>query len=171
MSNQPASSVMNSSGHELDQRWRIVLVCLSVAAVAIGAAQLGALVVWAATATIALGMFEPNRTSLFTFPLLVATFQLTNQFLWAAPVVAGLGGALLSAHRAVRTGFALIWIGIAVELLATAQNIANWGFDAGALLSPISGRSILALPFCVALGVASMNLRSRAGVRADLLPL
>ena len=117
------------------------------------------------------GDVEPNRTSLFTFPLLVATFQLTNQFLWAAPVVAGLGGALLSAHPAVRTGFALIWIGIAVELLATAQNIANWGFDAGALLSPISGRSILALPFCVALGVASMNLRSRAGVRADLLPL
>jgi hypothetical protein len=136
---------------------------LGLVSALIGVAQLAALVALAVTANLFFGLSGPGKASGESFlALLVFGFPIWVQLLWSAPLAAGIGGMLLGWRRSPRTGQALIWVAVILEILAVIPDLREWGFDLSVDMNPFSGRPILALPVGLALAALSMNSHSRA---------
>ena len=84
-----------------------------------------------------------------------------DQLLWCAPIVAGVGGTLGFLRWNWWFGRALVGIGSLALVVATVASVREWGWSSTAQLDPLSGRPLVAVPFCLALGLALLSTRRR----------
>ena len=84
--------------------------------------------------------------------------------LWSAPIAAGIGGTLALLRRYRWFGGALLAVASLSLVVATVVSVREWGWSATAQLDPLSGRPLVAVPFCLALALVLLSTPRRAVV-------
>ncbi len=92
---------------------------------------------------------------------LLLHWEWPDQVLWSAPIAAGVGGMIAFLHWRGWFGRALVAVASLSLVVATVLSVREWGWSSTAQLDPLSGRPLVAVPFCVALAVTLLSTRRR----------
>ena len=93
---------------------------------------------------------------------LLLRWEWPDQVLWIAPIAGGLGGTLDFLRWREWFGRALVAVASLTLVVATVVSVREWGWSFTVQLDPLSGRPLIAVPFCMALALALVSTRGRA---------
>jgi hypothetical protein len=92
---------------------------------------------------------------------LLLHWEWPDQVLWSAPIAAGVGGTLAFLRWDWWFGRALVAVASLSLVVATVVSVGEWVWSYTAQADPLSGRPLVAVPFCVALALALLSTRRR----------
>jgi predicted anti-sigma-YlaC factor YlaD len=92
---------------------------------------------------------------------LLLHWEWPDQVLWSAPIAAGVGGALAFLRWHGWFGRALVAVASLTLVVATVVSVGEWGWSYTVQADPLSGRPLVAVPFCLALAIALLSARRR----------
>jgi hypothetical protein len=90
---------------------------------------------------------------------LLLHWEWPDQVLWGAPIAAGVGGTLAFLRWHEWFGRALVAVASLILVVATVVSVREWGWSSTAQLDLLSGRPLVAVPFCVALALTLLSTR------------
>ena len=92
---------------------------------------------------------------------LLLRWEWPDQVLWTAPIAGGVGGTLAFLRWRGWFGRALVAVATLALVVAAIVSVGEWGWSSTVQLDPLSGRPLVAVPFCAALALTLLSTRRR----------